>query len=221
MAYIDRNYKLIEQTMIKQMERSFEIGRKLIDTELDAGFFNFIVKPVVKAFYSYWTDKEARQGTLEQIRVTLDCGKELNANGNSKSKEIFDGAIEKYFPMYLKNDQTYIQCRKSHRHFKELVEITKECFITQVEETMLLFNVDKEGITTYDQLIREVFKTKQEAHDALMRQLDYNEAGIKIVEKDSSILKIITGKTIIVKTLRKGFDLTKKELLEGLNKGYN
>ncbi len=221
MDHIERNYRLIQQTMINQMERSFEIGRQLIDTELDAGLLNFVVKPVVKAFYSYWTDKDARQGTLEQIRVTLDCGKELITNGNLNTKGAFERAIEKYFPIYLKNDQTYRQCRKNHKNFKSLVEITRDCFITQVQETMLFFQVDKENIETYDQLCREVFKSRQEAHISLMKQLDFNEAGIKIVEKDPSILKIITGKNIIVKTLRKGFDITKKELLEGLNRAYN
>ena len=42
--HIDRNYRLIQQTMIKQMERSFAIGRELIDSELDAGLLNFVVK---------------------------------------------------------------------------------------------------------------------------------------------------------------------------------
>ena len=218
--HIDRNYRLIQQTMIKQMERSFAIGRELIDSELDAGLLNFVVKPVVKAFYSYWTDKDARQGTLEQIRVTLDCGKDLVTNGYLEKDDAFDKAIEKYFPIYLKNDQTYRQCRKSHKNFKDLVKITRECFITQVEETLLFFQVDKNEIETYDQLCREVFKSKGDAKASLMRQLDYNEAGIKIVEKDPGILKIITGKNIIVKTLRKGFDITKKELLEGLENAY-
>jgi len=219
--HIDRNYKIIQQSMINQMERSFQIGKKLIDTELDAGLLNFIVKPVVKAFYSYWTDTDARQGTLEQIRVTLDCGKELIMNGNLKSKDAFEKAVEKYFPIYLKNDQTYRQCRKNHSNFKKLVEITKDCFITQVEETLAFFQVDKTDIETYDDLCREVFKSKEDAFQSLMRQLDYNEAGIIIVEKDPNILKIATGKNIIVKTLRKGFEITKKELIEGLENAYN
>jgi hypothetical protein len=219
--HIERNYQIIQQVMINQMERSFAIGRELIDTELDAGLLNFIVKPIVKAFYSYWTDKDARQGTLEQIRVTLDCGKELVTNGNLNSREAFDKAIEKYFPIYLKNDQTYRQCSKNHKNFKSLVEITRDCFITQVEETVLFFQVDKDDISTYDQLCKEVFKTKEAAHKSLMLQLDYNEAGIKVVEKDPAILKIITGKKIIVRTLRKGFEITKKELLENLHNSFN
>ena len=40
--------------MTQQMEQSLKLGRKLIDTELDTGILNFIVRPVVKAFYDYW-----------------------------------------------------------------------------------------------------------------------------------------------------------------------
>ena len=65
------------------------------------------------------------------------------------------------------------------------------------------------------------FKTKEIAEKNLMRQLDFTERGIKIVEEDLSLLKIYVGRRIIVKALRKGFELTKKEFIEGLNDTYN
>lgn len=200
------------------MERSFKIGKELINSELDAGLFNFVVKPVIKTFYNYWINNDARIGTLEQIKTTLDCGKELLQNGYSK--ELFVKTIERYFPRYLKGDQTYRQCKKSHKNFKKLVEITKECFITQVEDTISMLKVRDINIKTYDDLCRAVFKTKKEAYRSLKRQLDLNEKGIKIVEEDPSILKIITGRNVIVKVLRKGFEITKKELIKSLNETF-
>jgi hypothetical protein len=62
-----------------------------------------------------------------------------------------------------------------------------------------------------------VFKTKEKALKSLMRQLDFNDEGIRVVEKDPFILKIPTGKHIIVKALRKGFELTKAELIRRLD----
>lgn len=217
MDFIERNYQIIEQSMINQMERSFEIGKKLIDTELDAGLFNFVVKPVVKAFYDFWMSKDARKGTLTQIKVTLDSGKEL-LNG---SADKFEEVIEKNFPIYLEADQTYQQCKRSHRNFDRLVEITRECFISQVEETKMFLKADAENVNSYDDLCRVVFDTKEQAYKALMRQLDLNEAGIEIVERDPNILKLITGRKIIVKALRKGFEQTKRELLESLDRNFN
>lgn len=54
-----------------------------------------------------------------------------------------------------------------------------------------------------------------------MKQLDFTDQGIKIVENDIGILKIPMGKKIIVKALRKGFEQTKEEFLKALNDTYN
>ncbi|MFW9940916.1 MAG: hypothetical protein ACFFFT_07735 [Candidatus Thorarchaeota archaeon] len=219
MDVIERNYKILEKRMIEQMDISLNFGKSLIDTELDIGALNIIVKPIVKSFYKSWSDKDARVGTLEQIRVTLDTAKELIINGDG-SKEQFDRIINRKFPIYLENDQTDRQCKKNHRNYNRLKEVTKKCFITQVEESILFLKVN-EHISNYRELSRATFKTKQKAYQALKRQLDYNEQGIAIVESDDSILKVPMGKNIILTVLRKGFELTKEKLLEELDVIFN
>jgi hypothetical protein len=213
--YLERNYKILEEKMIDQMKISLGFGKSLIDSELDAGVLNFVVKPVVKSFYKYWSDKDATIGTLEQIKVTLNSAKEFLINGDG-SKEELEKIVDKNFPIYLKNDQTDRQCKKDHKNYPELKSITKSCFITQVEESILFLKV-KEEVKNYNELSRATFHTKEKAYQALKRQLDYNEAGIAIVEKDDSILKVPAGKSIILKVLRKGFELTRKKLIEELD----
>ncbi|MFW9783070.1 MAG: hypothetical protein ACFFFB_12380 [Candidatus Heimdallarchaeota archaeon] len=219
MDTIERNYRIVEKRMIEQMDMSLNFGKSLIDSELDIGVLNIIVKPIVKSFYKSWADKDAREGTLEQIKVTLNSAKQLIIMGDG-SKEHFDRVINKNFPTYLENDQTDRQCRKNHSNYRKLKDVTKKCFITQVEESMLLLNVSDE-ITNYSELSRTAFKTKENAYQALKRQLDYNDEGISIVERDDSILKVPTGKNIILKVLRKGFELTKEKLLEELEEIFN
>ena len=211
---IERNYRLVEKKMVDQMEEAFEDGRKLIDSELDAGLLNFIVKPVVKTFYKYWSDHDARIGTLQQIKTTLDCAQLIIKD--DLVNEDFDKIIEEFFPIYLEGDQTHRQCRPTHKSFNKLKQITKESFITQVKDAINFLNV-KEEASNYDDLVRLVFKTKEKALNSLMQQLDFNEEGIKIIEKDPSILKIPTGKNIILKVLRKGFEHTKAELIRRLD----
>lgn len=219
MDYIERNYKILEKRMIEQMETSLNYGKNLIDTELDAGTLNFIVKPIIKSFYKYWSDKEAKVGTLEQIRVTLDSAKELVKNGEI-SKKRFDIVVNKNFPIYLENDQTDRQCKNTHHNYNKLREVTKKCFITQIEESILFLEV-KDDVRNYNELSRAAFKTKDKAYQALKRQLDYNEEGISIVEKDDNILKVPLGKDIILKVLRMGFEMTKKKLIEELDEIFN
>ena len=219
MDNIERNYKILEKRMIEQMDISLNYGKSLIESELDTGVLNVIVKPIVKSFYKYWSDKDARVGTREQIKVTLDSAKEFLINGDG-SKEQFDKIIDKNFPVYLENDQTDRQCKKDHRNYKKLKEVTKNCFITQVEESVLFLKVN-EDIKDYSELSRATFKTKEKAYKALKRQLDFNEEGISIVENDDSILKVPMGKKIILTVLRKGFELTKEGLLEELDEIFH
>ncbi len=215
MSYIQRNYNIVEQKMIAQTDLSLGYGRDLIDSELNVGFLNFVIKPIVKSFYQHWSDNEARVGTLIQIKIALDSAKLLIENGDI-SKEKFDDVINRNFSNYLKNDQTDRQCKKNHKHYKKLKEITKQLFISQLEECILFLQV-KEEVKDYNELSRATFQTKEKALQALMRQLDFNDEGIAIVEQDDTIIDVPAGRNIIVRVLRKGFELTKKKLIEELD----
>lgn len=215
MSHILRNYKIVEEKMISQTDLSLGYGESLIDSELNAGAFNFVVKPIVKAFYKLWSDNNARVGTLKQIKIALDSAKTLVENGEI-TKEKFDEVINKNFQNYLENDQTDKQCKKDHKDYEKLKEITRKAFISQVEECALFLNI-KEDVKNYDELSRAAFKTKEKAYEALKRQLDFNEDGIAIVEQDDTILNVPAGKNIIVSVLRKGFELTKQKLIEELD----
>lgn len=217
MSHIERNYQILREKMIDQMEYTFEYGRELIDRELDVGIFDVVVKPIVKSFYKNWVDNEAREGTKKQIKVTLDVAKQLVKNG---SEERFDELIEENFQEYLEGDQTFMQCDKSHENFDRLRKITKECFITQVEGAVRFFKIEKD-VNDYDELTKVTFDTKEEAYNALSKQLDYNDKGIQIVEEDPSILKIPTGKKTIIRILRKGFEETKERLLSRLDRVFD
>ncbi|MBY8985367.1 MAG: hypothetical protein KGD65_09885 [Candidatus Lokiarchaeota archaeon] len=220
MGNIERNYSILEKHLINQMEISLNYGHSLIESELDAGILNVIVRPIVKSFYKYWSDKDARVGTLEQINLSLNSARVLVTNGEL-SEEQFDNIININFPKYLENDQTDRQCKKDHRNYKTLKDVSKKLFTSQVEGCILFLKV-KEDIKDYADLSRAAFKTREDAYQALIRQLDYNEEGIQVVEKDDSILKIPKiAKKIILKILRKGFELTKTQLIEELDEIYN
>ncbi len=203
--------------MIQQMEKSLSLGRKLIDTELDAGILNFIVRPVVKAFYDYWAEHDARKGTLKQIDLTLEAGKQLLLNGNSE--EIFNNVVEDYFPKYLKGDQVTYQCSKHHKNYNKLKENTKETFINYLKEIRAFLGVE-EDVNDYGDLATFAFKSKELATKNLMKQLEFTDKSIRIIEEDPTILSLPAGKKIIIKALRKGFEETKKEFLEAIDDNY-
>ena len=218
MDYIERNYQLVKERMIEQMESSIRLGRGLIDTELKVGVLNWLIKPIVKSFYDYWAQNDARDGTLKQINITLEAGKKLLLNGNSN--ESFDEILNNSFPKYLEADQTTRQCSRHHKNYEKLKNVSKETFKNYLKEVVKLLEI-KADVDNYGDLCREAFPSKEVAKQNLMRQLDYTDRGIKIVEEDLGILKIPMGKKIIVKALRKGFEETKEEFIKALNDTYN
>ena len=215
MEHVERNYNLVRERMIHQMNVSLGYGKEILDSELDAGVLNFVVKPLVIAFYKMWTDRDAKVGTTEQIRLSLDSARSLIINGGY-TEDKFNEIINKKFKTYLENDQTTLQCKKSHKNYKRLEAVSKQLFTSQILEALILLDV-KEDVSSYNQLSRVTYKTKEKAYQALIKQLDLNESGIKIVEEDDNILKIAVGKNIITSTLRKGFELTKRKLIEELD----
>jgi len=216
--YLERNYRIVQERMVQQMENSLKLGKKLIDTELDMGILNFFIRPLVKAFYDYWAQNDARSGTLKQIKITLDSRKELILKGNSD--ENFHKIVEENFPKYFKADQTSLQCNKKHKNYERLKQVTKETFINYLKELRILLNIEEE-VTDYGDLCRVAFKNKGDAKENLMKQIDYTEKGIRIIEEDPSILNIAVGKNLIIKALRKGFEQTKKDFIEALEDTYD
>lgn len=218
MDYLEKNYHFVEQRMIQQMEKSIALGRKLIDTELDTGILNFFIRPIVKAFYDYWGSHDVRSGTLKQIKLTLDSGKELLMLGNSQ--ENLNKIINKSLQSYLDADQTSRQCNKDHKNFGRIAQVAKETFTNYLSEVVVFLNV-KEDVKDYGDLCRSAFKTKEIAERNLMKQLNFTNRGIQIVEEDPSILKVPVGRKIILKALRRGFEITKEEFNKALNDTYN
>jgi len=216
--YVERNCKIVKERMIQQMEESLKLGRKLIDTELDAGILNFIIRPIVKTFYDYWAQHDARKGTLKQIDITLDAGKQLLLNGNSE--ESFNRIVEEFFPKYLKGDQVTYQCSKNHRNYEKLKENSRETFINYLREVKTFLGVE-EHVNDYSDLARSAFKSKEIATKNLKKQLEFTEKGISIIEDDPSILSLPAGKKIIIKSLRKGFEESKKDFLKSINETYD
>jgi len=214
---IDRNYEIIKKRMICQMEDAIYRGKELIDSELNKGILDLITKPILKTFYNYWSNKELKGGTLKQIKVTLDSAKNLILNGNAA--EDFDKIIEKSFPIYLSGDQTDLQCKKTHSDYSKLREINKKAYIAQVKGAIDMLKVT-DPAQTYDDLVRLAFKDRESAYNSLSEQLDFTDECIKIVENDPSILKVPVAKNLILKILRKGFEKTKIDLNNDLDKSF-
>lgn len=207
--------------MIRQAETSLAFGSQLIEEDMSRGgfFSSMFVKPAVKFFYNYIAKKNLKKSAMEQLYVTLDAAKEVVERGIAAGTPEFDELVERYFPRYLANDSTVLYCKKGHRNFRKLKELTRKTFFSQIRQVVNLLCVELEA-DEYDDLIKLAFPTKKQAREALIEQLDFTDQGIAVVESDPSILDIPTGKDLILRILRKGFDRTKAQFLRDLEELY-
>ena len=201
------------------MEMSMEFGREIIEEEVNAGLFNFFVKPIVRTFYNYWSNTEIRKGIIKQIKTVVDCAKSL-LNATVPSKE-FDNAIEDTFPDFLDGDSTSKRCKKTHKNYKKLEQNLLENFHDKIKEAILFLKADEDNVESYEDLTRAVYETKEMAYKALITQLNFTDDGIKVIETDLSILDVPAAKKLIVRALRRGFEKTKEELISNLDATYD
>ncbi|MHA1339227.1 MAG: hypothetical protein ACTSRZ_04025 [Promethearchaeota archaeon] len=207
-----RNEMLIRARLESQIEVSLEKGNKYIDKALP-GPLNFLIREAVKFFYNGYKKKEMAEGTLDQISVVLNAAKEKIFNPNIS----YDDLVQKYFPQYLKSDQTAKALRTTHRNYQWCVENTRNIFKAQLESIVPMLKCDEPNINSYLELTAATFKTKEGILKALMKQRPYMEFGLKKIGEDLSILNLPVGREVLFEVLKNSYNETwddlKKEVM--------
>jgi hypothetical protein len=214
--HVERNINLFKNQLIETIDNRLAFGKKLIEAELQSNPFDVILKPIVNTFYEFFS-KDARKGILKQIEIIIKCGTQFLKN--EENEEIFISEVEKMFPEYLKGDQLSGMCKKSHKNYSKLKTVLKEVFISQIKESMIMFQV-KEEVDDYDSLTRAAFNTKEEAYRTLITQLDSYDECLRIMERDLSILTFPTGRKRIFLILKKGSEESNRDFIRNLDMIY-
>jgi hypothetical protein len=155
-------------------------------------------------------------GSYKQIDFCIKAAKDVIIEGIS-----LDIAVNRYFHPYLKADQTSQTLKKTHRNYSKLVANQKETYKAQIIPLLDLFQNDSDDITTYDELVKDTFKTKEKTLKALTGQFEYMERGLKWIKQDMSILNLPMGRDILMKILIQGYKETKHELISETEEMYN
>ncbi|MHA1733782.1 MAG: hypothetical protein ACTSU5_17700 [Promethearchaeota archaeon] len=221
-ATLNRNYSLIESRMKEQTDISLQFGADLIEEHFkkNSGWLTgAFIKPAVKFFYNFIARKNLKKSAIEQLYITLDAARRIVEGDCKEGDERYREIVDETFPSYMKNDSTVLYCKKNHRNFPRLKEITYQTYLSQVKRVVTLLRIEGE-VGTYNDLIKIAFPSKSEAREALSEQLDFTDEGIAMCEQDPSILDIPTAKNLILSVLRKGFEKTKSQFLEDLERMY-
>ena len=217
-SIIDRNLAIVRKNLIRQMKLSLKVGNDLIDEEMNG--LSIIFRPTVKIFYNALVKKDLEAGTINTIDLNLQTTKKMLLNNVKLESEEFYKELDAIFPTYLKEDQTYRQCKREHPNFPILKENLKNTFKYQMIPLYKLLSVEKQGISNYDDLCKEAFPTKEECKNILLAQLDSMRKGLKVIQEDLSILDIMTARETIFRVLKKGFDRKAKDFIDEIDNIY-
>lgn len=213
---VERNYRLIEERMKIQADISLRFGEQLIDEEFKGGLTSILVRPTVKLFYSFYAKKNLKEAAVKQLYVVLHTAKDLLLAGKTPNEPEFQELIDQNAREYIKNDSTVIYCRRSHSNFRSLIQNVKDGFAFQVKNTWVLLGIDGE-VTTYTELCRKAYKTREVAQQTISEQMDFIGRGISIVESDQNILDVPVAKSLIMRVLRNGYEQTREQFMRDID----
>jgi hypothetical protein len=156
-------------------------------------------------------DTESTADAID-TKSSIDTGDTECITDVSQTDGIIDIVIEKYFPKYLKGDQTARNLIKTHKNYNWCVDNTKKVFRAQIEPLIRMLKCQEE-VSTYDELVVKTFKTPEVAREVLTRQLTHMENGLNKVKSDPMIINVPAGRELILNVLDRGFQDTKHELI--------
>ena len=215
---MERNIDLVRAHLLRKMKASLSIGSDLIDKEMNG--LSFLLKPIVKAFYATMVKKDLERGTKKSINGILKLSRNILEDNVDPESEDFDRLMEAKFPAYLKNDQTGRQCKKKHKNFPELAKNLKTTFEWQIRPMLKLLSIAEPNIGDYPTLCRTAF-TREECHYSLIQQTDAMRYGLKVIQKDLSILDIPTARSLIFGVLTRGFKQKIADFQSEIDEIYN
>ncbi len=217
---ISRNSDLVKEHLLRQMRESLAVGKRLTGEECNG--LTFVLKPIVLNLYSNLVQKDLEKGTIKTINQLLSLSKEMIVDGVELKSLEFYKRLNNNFPVYLKNDQTGRLCKRNHRNFKRLEENLKFTFEAQISSIMPLLKIENKGIQiqNYYQLCKSAFKTAEECKNYLKKQTDAMFNAQQIILEDLFILDIPTGRAVIFRILRKGFDIQVRNFNIAIDKIY-
>ncbi|MHA1648149.1 MAG: hypothetical protein ACTSVU_02560 [Promethearchaeota archaeon] len=215
--FLERNVQLVRDHLNNQMSISLEYGNTLIQGELKG--LSAIFRPIVKNFYHSLIQKDIERYTRKTINGMLKMCRLMILEDIEAESPKFYQRMEQKFPSYLKNDQTWRQCKPNHPNFPRLVENLRNTFIAQLLSIMALLNVEKE-LNDYHALCRNAFKTADSCKKLLKMQTDAMLHGQEIIAEDLSILNIHIARDIIFRVLQKGFRQRIEQFDKDIDKIY-
>ncbi|MFX0102572.1 MAG: hypothetical protein ACFFCS_23600 [Candidatus Hodarchaeota archaeon] len=219
-SYIDHNSKILMDGFKEDINQGMKDLLPMIKEEFELkGIIGLITNPFIDlAAISYF--KGMKRTAFKQMAISFECARESLETGN------FDGTVEKHFPRFLKLDELYINAKKRHPKFKDIIESLKQEFTLRIKDLIRLIsekpNNEPGQFNTIGEIYKSVYKNDVDAAKTIqLNELSYIEDRINMVKNYEDLLFIPFGlRDKVLKVTEKGLQYTKDNYIANLNRYF-
>ena len=169
-----RNVFLIKREFIRELDHGLGKIKKLISRIYSSLLLNI----PSNIFYYLYFRGGVRNNVITQIKISLRMAIEYTDDN-------LDNLINQYKELYLRNDLISLHCRKEHPIFAELQEITINNLYSRVPILHALIHSSGD---TYEELVKNIFKSKEEVRRVLEIQLIFIDQWIDLLANNKDAL---------------------------------
>ncbi len=197
--------------MFEILNQGLDALRDLIKKE----FPDFLHRVGMPIIYDFVVKGALKKNTRKQIDVVLKHA--LRYDGTLTT---LDTIVTETFQEYYKYDITNQHCDHNHPKFSEVEEIIKLCYRARISSVGQLLQY--QGAKDYDELIRNVFKTREQTRMALEEHYIITDKAIDLIEQYPELVrhdflnKVYWARNIRI--IRASYEYAQKYLLEKLDK---
>ncbi len=194
--------------ILEKFMEEFDIGMKYMKDQvrhnLYDGLTGWLLNPIASWLYKIFVAPSIRDHALDNFNTLLECAQEFN--GNEVCMDSAIKIIEERFDELTENDPSYQRFDKKHEKAEEMIQLIKEGFAQQLLLTKKL--IDSPG-ETYEEIIRNAFKTRNTFMQFTDEQLENTLRGLNLLVTENKLLKVPSLiKKQTQRLLRKGYDYT-------------
>ena len=196
-----RNLEIIRAEVEKELDLGFRHAEYEME-KLHGGLMGSVVTPLIKFVYFFAARDKIREMGHRQLNIMVKC---VSGCGGTNLSEV----LKRNFNEYIKHDETYIRCDRTHSKAMELEEIIWEIYRSRVEAMSVIAHGHGKS---YDELVRNAMG-KGDAKRLLGKNLQYTRRMLSLIETERNLLDIpAVGRSDVIKMLNISFDYAQKRL---------
>lgn len=194
--------------ILEKFMDEFDIGMKYMKDQvrhnLYGGITGWLLNPIASWLYKIFVAPSIRDHALDNFNALIECAQEFN--GNEVCMDSAINIVEERFDELTENDPSFQRFDKKHEKAEEMIQLIKEGFAQQLLLAKKLMDSPGE---TYEEIIRNAFKTRHTFMQFTEEQLENTLRGLNLLVTEKKLLKVpgmIKKQT--QRLLQKGYDYT-------------